>query len=323
MKIIISLVCSITSNLSKQTPSLIMSKVLNIRAYSDLDHRVVEGNSETLHLHGEHNSHSLVVPDVVQGSDGTKNKNTKKVVRAWKTSSSRATDMSARLAKSSRINAQLRVQPLVKRTAGLLSGLSRTNNKSISSWDGAEVGRYGMAQTKSHQRSNGSRTISSDSGSDDDDEDEERSSDSSEQASTRESSSTEDEAVESDADGTHQVEGDTFEQQNVFNERVVIYFRPKAGVSSEKSSVLKEVFRANHPNALVLLETVTENSRSTYASRTILNRLMNDVFDQRVKEILVADFNHICSTKDGFQLFCWICNCFGTQVLISPALQLV
>jgi hypothetical protein len=286
---------------------------------------MVAGNSETVHVHGEHKSHSLAVPGVVQGSNETKNKNTRKVVRALRTSSSRATDMSPRLDKSSRIDAQFRVQPRAKHTADLLS---RSNNRNISNWDSAEAGRYGTARSKSREQWKGSRINSSDSGSDDDDDNEDKdlssdSIDEAAEASTRESSSTEDESAESDADSTRQTQYDDSEQQSVSSEGVVVYFRPKIKISPEKSSVIKEILRANHPNALVLLETISENSRSTYPSRTMLNRLMNDVFDQKVKEIMIADFNHICSTKDGFQLFCWICDMFGTKVLISPALQLM
>ena len=113
------------------------------------------------------------------------------------------------------------------------------------------------------------------------------------------------------------------EQQSVFSKGIVVYFRLKVKSSSSKRSVIKEILRANHPNALILLEAAPENPRSTYSSRTMLNRLMNDVFDEKVREIIIADFNHICSTKDGFLLFCWICDRFGTKVLISPALQLV
>ena len=130
-----------------------MSKLSHTRAYSDrynLDHRMVAGNSETVHVHGEHKSHSSAVPGVVQGSNETKNKNTRKVVRALRTSSSRATDMSPRLDKSSRIDAQFRVQPRAKHTADLLS---RSNNRNISNWDSAEAGRYGTARSKS--RNNG------------------------------------------------------------------------------------------------------------------------------------------------------------------------
>jgi len=147
-------------------------------------------------------------------------------------------------------------------------------------------------------------------------------SDDSDGALMQDESSVVDEGSGSDADSTSQIDTHDLEQDAQRDSKVIIYFRPKAGISSKQSSAIKDILRADYPDAVVLLETATKNSRSTYSSRVSLNRLMNHVLDQTVKEILVADSNHICSTKDGFQLFCWICDFFGTKVLVSPALQL-
>ena len=276
---------------------------------NNLDHRTMAGSSEILHSHSELRS---VAPDVVQGSNESlqKKKSTRKLASSLRTADT--------LASSSRINVRAKIG--ARRTSGRLP---RSINKRSSNWNSAKADRCSTARSKS------SKELSNDSGFDDNDnEDEDLSSNSPDEASegsTQESSSTEDESAESDADSIGQPQNDESdsEQQSVFSKGIVVYFRLKVKSSSSKRSVIKEILRANHPNALILLEAAPENPRSTYSSRTMLNRLMNDVFDEKVKEIIIADFNHICTTKDGFQLFCWICDLFGTKVLISPALQLV
>jgi len=101
----------------------------------------------------------------------------------------------------------------------------------------------------------------------------------------------------------------------------IIYFATSSTVTAEKSSTITEMLRADLPNMVVILETAMQKRSAPYSSRKALNRLMTEVFDGNVSEIWVADSAHICNTKDGFQLFSWICGRFGTKVLISPELQ--
>ncbi len=101
----------------------------------------------------------------------------------------------------------------------------------------------------------------------------------------------------------------------------IIYFATSSRVTAEKSSTIKEMLRADLPNTVVILETAMQKRSAPYSNRKALNRLMTEVFDGNVSEIVVADSAHICSTKDGFQLFSWVCGRFGTEVLISPELQ--
>lgn len=108
----------------------------------------------------------------------------------------------------------------------------------------------------------------------------------------------------------------------VSNSRTVIYFRPRARISNGKRSSTKTILSADYPDASIVLESASNITKAPYASCDSLNRLMNRVFDQAVDQILVADSNHICSTKDAFQLFCWVCDSFGTKVLVTPGLLL-
>jgi hypothetical protein len=115
----------------------------------------------------------------------------------------------------------------------------------------------------------------------------------------------------------------TSESGSDLSKNVIIYFRAQPGLSTGKATKIKEILRADYPHAVVLLEAATKNSRSPYPSRAVFNRLLTRVFDKTVSKILVADSNHICGTKDGFQLFCWVCEYFDAKVLVSPALQIV
>jgi len=125
--------------------------------------------------------------------------------------------------------------------------------------------------------------------------------------------------VESDTDAEQSPSTYSIEQPS---DRVkVIYFSTSSALTAQQFSKIRKMLRADAPNAKVMLESAKSRRRASYSSRETLSRLMAEVFDGNVSEISVADSTHICSTKDGFQLFSWICGQFGTKVLISPELQ--
>jgi hypothetical protein len=103
----------------------------------------------------------------------------------------------------------------------------------------------------------------------------------------------------------------------------VIYFSASSALTARQFSKIRKALRTDAPNAKVMLETAKATRRASYSSRETLNHLMDEVFNGNVSEISVADSTHICSTKDGFQLFGWICGQFGTKVLISRELQML
>ena len=104
--------------------------------------------------------------------------------------------------------------------------------------------------------------------------------------------------------------------------RRVVYYCGGSSLSTEESDSIKEFLQRVANTAYVLLETDVRVKSTPYPGRAALNVLMNWVCDRKVSEILIPDTTHICTTKDGFQLFCWVCQQFGTAILISPSLRL-
>ncbi len=100
----------------------------------------------------------------------------------------------------------------------------------------------------------------------------------------------------------------------------VVYFRANSKLAEDAFAELKQNLQAYLPNAKVMLETVT-NLKTMYSDRKVLNDLMSKIMDEEIGEVLVADSNHLCNTKDGFNVFSWVCQQFGTKVFILPALQ--
>jgi len=165
-----------------------------------------------------------------------------------------------------------------------------------------------------------SYTSSEDSASDDSDL-ESKSTDDSTNASSSSSESGSDDEWNADTKqfpSTHSIEQPS-------DRTKVIFFSSSSALTAEQFSKVRKMLRADAPNAnsIVMLETVKARRRASYSSRETLSRLMAEVFAGNVSEISVADSTHICSTKDGFQLFSWICGQFGTKVLISPELQIL
>jgi len=100
----------------------------------------------------------------------------------------------------------------------------------------------------------------------------------------------------------------------------VVYYRVNSRLSEESLSETKQALQAYLPDAEIMLETVT-NSKTPISDRKILNILMSRIVNEEISEVLVADSNHLCSTKDGFNVFSWVCQQLGTKVFILPALQ--
>ena len=63
--------------------------------------------------------------------------------------------------------------------------------------------------------------------------------------------------------------------------------------------------------------------KTPYLDREVLNDMLSQLVAGQISEILVADFNHICATKDGFSVFALLCHRLGAKVFILPALQSV
>ncbi len=102
----------------------------------------------------------------------------------------------------------------------------------------------------------------------------------------------------------------------------VVYFRANSRLGEETFAELEQNLQAYLPDAKVMLETAT-NLKTAYSDRTVLNSLMSQILNNEIDEVLVADSNHLCNTKDGFNVFSWVCQQFGTKVFILPTLQSV
>lgn len=100
----------------------------------------------------------------------------------------------------------------------------------------------------------------------------------------------------------------------------VIYFRVKSRMSQESLEEIKQALQAYLPDVEVMLETATSLT-VPYPDRESLNTLLSQILNGEISEVLVADSNHVCSTKDGFKLFSWLCQQFDTKLFILPALQ--
>jgi len=100
----------------------------------------------------------------------------------------------------------------------------------------------------------------------------------------------------------------------------VVYFRANSRLAEDTFAELEQNLQAYLPDAKVMLETAT-NLKTAYSDRTVLNSLMSQILNNEVREVLIADSNHLCNTKDGFNVFNWVCQQFGTKVFILPTLQ--
>lgn len=205
--------------------------------------------------------------------------------------------------------------PFVSEVIGLGSKRSRSNSKKRQ----YRSARHILTDRKHYETESDSEASSSESNVDEYSSDDDTSS----QDSTSRTDGEFEQPTENDeAPSSDDINTDNDEDDVASACRTVIYFRPRARISHEKRSAITKVLSADYPDASIVLESVNNITKAPYSSRSSLNRLMNRVFDQTVDQILVADSNHICSTKDAFQLFCWVCDTFGTKVLVSPGLQL-
>lgn len=102
----------------------------------------------------------------------------------------------------------------------------------------------------------------------------------------------------------------------------VIYFRTDSALSKKKAETITNLLQFDFPDAIVLLETEVRSNRGPFANRPVFCSLMRKVFEEAVGEIRLEDSTHVCSTKDAFQLFSWICSQFGSQVSIVPSLRM-
>ncbi len=100
----------------------------------------------------------------------------------------------------------------------------------------------------------------------------------------------------------------------------VVYFRVNTKLSEESLSATKQALQAYLPDAEVMLE-ILANHKIPYSDRKMLNILMSRIVNEEISEVLVADSSHLCSTKDGFSVFSWVCQKLKTKVFILPALQ--
>ncbi len=101
----------------------------------------------------------------------------------------------------------------------------------------------------------------------------------------------------------------------------IVYYRIHPSASTEAAFEAKQQLQAYLPDAVVSLESTS--LKTPYSDREVLNRLLSQIVDGQISEILVADSNHISATKDGFNVFAWICHRLGAKVFILPALQSV
>ncbi len=113
----------------------------------------------------------------------------------------------------------------------------------------------------------------------------------------------------------------TIQKPSTLAPKRMVYFRIHPSMSPESASKIKQQLEAYLPDAVVLLESMSLTT--PYSDREVLNNLLSELVDGQIREILVADSNHICATKDGFNVFAWMCHKLGAKVFILPALQSV
>ncbi len=100
-----------------------------------------------------------------------------------------------------------------------------------------------------------------------------------------------------------------------------VYFRTHPSITTESASEIKQRLQSYLPDATVLME--FSSLKTAYLDREVLNTMLSQLVDGEISEILVADSNHICATKDGFNMFALMCHKLGAKVFILPALQSV
>ena len=111
----------------------------------------------------------------------------------------------------------------------------------------------------------------------------------------------------------------TIQKPSALAPKRMVYFRIHPSMSPESVSEIKQQLQSYLPDAVVLVEPTS--LKTPYSDREVLNHLLSQLIDGQINEILVADSSHISATKDGFNIFAWICHKFGAKVFILPALQ--
>jgi hypothetical protein len=101
----------------------------------------------------------------------------------------------------------------------------------------------------------------------------------------------------------------------------VIYFRLSSSLSPNKTQKLKELLRADYPDAKVIVD--VQRTKTPLLQRTGLEKLLLMIFNRKVTTVFLHGPTQICATKEGFQLFQWICEMHGTTLQIVPSLQLI
>ncbi len=106
----------------------------------------------------------------------------------------------------------------------------------------------------------------------------------------------------------------------ILNSKRVVYYHTSYSEPVEFHTEIKQKLQTYLPNTVVLLEPMT-GAKTPYSDRKVLNSLLTQVVEGKVDEILVAESNHLCLTKDGFNVLDWMCKKLGAKVFILPALH--
>ena len=100
-----------------------------------------------------------------------------------------------------------------------------------------------------------------------------------------------------------------------------IYVRIPAATNKDTRRNLTRMLRNKYVGAMIFLD--DSQSKTPCQDRDALALLWQHIEDRRIECLLIPRMNHICKSKEAFQLFEWICNIHDARIRILPALELV
>jgi hypothetical protein len=99
-----------------------------------------------------------------------------------------------------------------------------------------------------------------------------------------------------------------------------IYLRISHAASTDAQRKLLRKLKAEYPGALIVLD--DSQVKTSFAERTAFALLWQSIQDGRIDCLWISRLNHICKSKETFQLFEWMCQRHGVRILLQPALEL-
>lgn len=125
---------------------------------------------------------------------------------------------------------------------------------------------------------------------------------------------------ESDAEEAEPLPAQHRDRPKQKTETRAIYVRIPAATSKTVRRNLTRVLRDEYVGAMIFQD--NSQTKTLFEDRDALTLLWQHIEDRRIDCLLIPHINHICKSKDAFQLFVWMCDVHDVRICIIPGLLL-